>query len=221
PIFTLLRQVGLPDTVWGLLPPYLAFGLPFEVLILTAFFKRIPQEVIESARIDGASELKIFVRIVLPLSLPVLITVAILDAVATWNELVMALVLLSSPGHRTVPLALLNFQGQFTTNFPALCAVNWSRSVAASGTSMPRQARRDSGTAARRSRRATPSGVRPTRTRRSSLASRDRVTYPMAVSRFSSGVSVPLSRCSRSPSSPTDCGESGSSQSTSMVMYWG
>jgi raffinose/stachyose/melibiose transport system permease protein len=122
PIFTLLRQVGLTDSVWGLLPPYLAFGLPFEVLILTAFFKRIPQEVIESARIDGASELKIFVRIVLPLSLPVLITVAILDAVATWNELVMALVLLSSPGHRTVPLALLNFQGQFTTNFPALCA---------------------------------------------------------------------------------------------------
>lgn len=122
PIFTMLRQVGLIDNIWGLLPPYLAFGLPFEVLILTGFFKRIPQEVIEAARIDGASELNIFVRIVLPLSLPVLITVAILDAVATWNELVMALVLLSSPGHRTVPLSLLNFQGQFTTNFPALCA---------------------------------------------------------------------------------------------------
>ena len=122
PIFTMLRQVGLIDNILGLLPPYLAFGLPFEVLILTGFFKRIPHEVIESARIDGASELNIFVRIVLPLSLPVLITVAILDAVATWNELVVALVLLSSPGHRTVPLSLLNFQGQFTTDFPALCA---------------------------------------------------------------------------------------------------
>lgn len=122
PIFTMLRQVGLIDNIWGLLPPYLAFGLPFEVLILTGFFRRIPQEVIEAARIDGASELSIFVRIVLPLSLPVLITVAILDAVATWNELVVALVLLSSPGHRTVPLALLNFQGQFTTDFPGLCA---------------------------------------------------------------------------------------------------
>lgn len=122
PIFTMLRQAGLIDSIWGLLPPYLAFGLPFEVLILTGFFKRIPQELIEAARIDGASELSIFVRVVLPLSLPVLITVAILDAVATWNELVMALVLLSSPGHRTVPLSLLNFQGQFTTDFPALCA---------------------------------------------------------------------------------------------------
>jgi raffinose/stachyose/melibiose transport system permease protein len=122
PIFTMLRQAGLIDSIWGLLPPYLAFGLPFEVLILTGFFKRIPQELIEAARIDGASELSIFVRVVLPLSVPVLVTVAILDAVATWNELVMALVLLSSPGHRTVPLSLLNFQGQFTTDFPALCA---------------------------------------------------------------------------------------------------
>lgn len=122
PIFTMLRHVGLIDNIWGLLPPYLAFGLPFEVLILTSFFRRIPQEVIEAARIDGSSELRIFVRIILPLSLPVLVTVAILDAVATWNELVIALVLLSSPGHRTVPLSLLNFQGQFTTNFPGLCA---------------------------------------------------------------------------------------------------
>jgi raffinose/stachyose/melibiose transport system permease protein len=122
PVFTMLRQVGLIDNIWGLLPPYLAFGLPFEVLILTAFFRRIPNEMIEAARIDGASELSIFLRIVLPLSLPVLTTVAILDAVATWNELVMALILLGSPGHRTVPLSLLNFQGQFTTNFPALCA---------------------------------------------------------------------------------------------------
>lgn len=122
PIFTMLRHVGLIDSIWGLIPPYLAFGLPFETLILTSFFRRIPQEVIEAARIDGASELRIFARIVLPLSLPVLTTVAILDAVATWNELIIALVLLTSPGHRTVPLSLLNFQGQFTTNFPALSA---------------------------------------------------------------------------------------------------
>jgi raffinose/stachyose/melibiose transport system permease protein len=122
PVFTMLRQVHLIDSIWGLLPPYVAFGLPFEVLILTAFFRRIPQELIEAARIDGASELRIFFRVVLPLSLPVLVTVAILDAVATWNELVMALILLTSPGHRTVPLSLLNFQGQFTTNFTALSA---------------------------------------------------------------------------------------------------
>jgi raffinose/stachyose/melibiose transport system permease protein len=122
PLFSMLRSLGLVDSLWGLLPPYLAFGLPFEVLVLTSFFRRVPEEIIEAARIDGANDLRIFVRIVLPLSLPALITVIILDAVATWNELLMALILLSSPGHHTVPLALLNFQGQFTTDFSGLSA---------------------------------------------------------------------------------------------------
>jgi raffinose/stachyose/melibiose transport system permease protein len=122
PLFALLRQAGLTDSLWGLLPPYLAFGIPLEVLVLTTFFRSVPNEVLEAARIDGAGEWRIFAGIVLPLSLPALTTVFILDAVATWNELLMALVILSSPGHRTVPLALLNFQGQFTTNFSGLSA---------------------------------------------------------------------------------------------------
>ncbi|MDA8438792.1 MAG: ABC transporter permease subunit, partial [Propionibacterium sp.] len=82
----------------------------------------MPASFIEAARIDGAGELTVFFRIMVPLSLPALTTVAILDAVATWNELLIALILLSSPEHRTVPLALLNFQGQFTTNFSGLSA---------------------------------------------------------------------------------------------------
>ena len=122
PIFTMLRSVGLTDSLWGLIPPYLAFGLPFETLILTSFFGTVPDEIIEAARIDGAGAITVFFRILLPLSLPALTTVAILDAVATWNELLIALILLSSPEHRTVPLALLNFQGQFTTNFSGLSA---------------------------------------------------------------------------------------------------
>ena len=122
PIFTMLRSMHLTDNLWGLLLPYLAFGIPFEVLVLTSFFRRVPQEIIEAARIDGASELRVFCAVLLPLSLPAIITVAILDAVATWNELVIALIILNSPSHRTVPLSLLNFQGQFTTNFSGLAA---------------------------------------------------------------------------------------------------
>jgi raffinose/stachyose/melibiose transport system permease protein len=122
PIFSLLRQLGLIDSIWGLLPPYIAFGVPFEVLVLQAFFRRIPNDLIEAARIDGASELRIFLRIVIPLSVPVLATVFILDAVSTWNEFFIAVTLLSSDAHRTMPLALLNFQTQFTTDFTSLCA---------------------------------------------------------------------------------------------------
>lgn len=122
PLFTMLRSVHLTDNLWGLLAPYLAFGLPFQVLILESFFRKVPEDLLNAARIDGAGSLRIFLRIVLPMSLPALVTVAILDVAATWNELLMALVLLSSPEHRTVPLGLLNFQGQFSSNLTGLSA---------------------------------------------------------------------------------------------------
>jgi raffinose/stachyose/melibiose transport system permease protein len=122
PMFSLLRSADLVDNIWGLLPPYLAVGLPFQVLILQTFFREFPDDIGDAARIDGASEWRIFRSVVLPLSKPALITVFILDAVATWNELLMALIVLSSAEHRTVPVGLLNFQGQFTTNYTGLSA---------------------------------------------------------------------------------------------------
>lgn len=122
PLFTMLRNVGMTDSIIGIIPPYVAFGLPLQVLILQAFFRRVPSELIEAARIDGAGDLRIFFRLVIPLSVPALVTVAILDGVATWNELFLALSLLSSEGNRTIPLGLLNFQGQFATNYTGLAA---------------------------------------------------------------------------------------------------
>ena len=122
PVFIMLRSAGLTDNVLGLVGPYLAFGIPLEVLILQSFFRQIPDSVIESARIDGASEWRIFFTIVLPLSLPALITVAILDAVATWNEFLFALIILSSDVNKTIPVGLLSFQGQFSNNNTGLAA---------------------------------------------------------------------------------------------------
>ena len=89
---------------------YLAFGIPFEVLVLQSFFRQVPNEIIESARIDGASNWRIFWTIMLPLSAPALVTVGILDAVSTWNELLFALIILNSDSHKTIPVGLLNFQ---------------------------------------------------------------------------------------------------------------
>ena len=122
PTFSMLREASLVDSIWGLLPPYIAVGLPFQVLILQTFFRELPDDLADAARVDGASEWRIFLRIVLPLSKPALVTVLILDAVATWNELLMALIILSSAEHRTVPLGLLNFQGQFATDYTGLSA---------------------------------------------------------------------------------------------------
>ena len=122
PVFIMMRSVGVTDSLLGLVGPYLAFGIPFEVLVLQSFFRQLPDEIIEAARIDGAGDWRIFFTIVLPLSLPALVTVLILDAVATWNEFLFALILLNSDANKTIPVGLLNFQGQFANNNTGLAA---------------------------------------------------------------------------------------------------
>jgi raffinose/stachyose/melibiose transport system permease protein len=122
PLFNTVKALGLIDNVFGLLGPYLAFGIPFEVLVLHSFFRQLPEEILEAARVDGAGPWRIFFQIVVPLSLPALVTVFVLDAVATWNELLMALTIISSDQNKTLPLGLLNFSGQFATNYNGLAA---------------------------------------------------------------------------------------------------
>ena len=122
PVFILLRSMGATDSVPGLVGPYLAFGIPFEVLVLQSFFRQLPDELIEAAKMDGAGPWRIFFTLVLPLSTPALVTVLILDAVATWNEFLFALILLSSDAHKSIPVGLLNFQGQFANNNTGLAA---------------------------------------------------------------------------------------------------
>jgi raffinose/stachyose/melibiose transport system permease protein len=122
PVFVMLRSVGQTDSLLGLIGPYLAFGIPFEVLVLQSFFRQLPDEIIEAARIDGAGDWRIFFTIVLPLSTPALVTVFILDAVSTWNEFLFALILLNSDSNKTIPVGLLNFQGQFANNNTGLAA---------------------------------------------------------------------------------------------------
>jgi raffinose/stachyose/melibiose transport system permease protein len=122
PVFIMLRSLGLTNNLLGLVGPYLAFGIPFMVLVLQSFFRQLPNELIEAAKMDGAGEWRIFWTLILPLSLPALITVAILDAVATWNEFLFALILLNSDESKTIPVGLLNFQGQFANNNTGLAA---------------------------------------------------------------------------------------------------
>ena len=122
PVFVMMRSVGLTDNLLGLVGPYLAFGIPFEVLVLQSFFRQLPDEIIEAAKIDGAGSWRIFFTLALPLSTPALVTVFIIDAVSTWNEFLFALILLNSDAHKTIPVGLLNFQGQFSNNTTGLAA---------------------------------------------------------------------------------------------------
>lgn len=120
PIFTLVNSMRLIDTYPGVILPYLAFGVPYQVFILHGFFRGIPRELSEAARIDGASHFTIFRRIFLPVSLPVLAALLILDFVSTWNEFAMALVLLQDQKMWTLPLGLSAFQGQFSRDYGQL-----------------------------------------------------------------------------------------------------
>lgn len=122
PMVIMVRGLGITNSIWSLLFPYVALGLPFQIFVMRGFFRLIPDELLEAARIDGASEAWIFLRIMLPLSLPALATLYIIDAVNTWNELLVALVLINADAARTVPLGLLRFQGQFSSNHTQLMA---------------------------------------------------------------------------------------------------
>lgn len=122
PIFRQVNAFGLINTYPGIILPYLAFGVPYQVFILHGFFSAVPKELSEAARIDGASHFTIFRRIFLPISLPVLAALLILDFVATWNEFAMALVILQDPDMWTLPLGLMAFQSQHQSDYGQLNA---------------------------------------------------------------------------------------------------
>lgn len=120
PIFRQVNAFGLINTYPGIVLPYLAFGVPYQVFILYGFFSAVPKELSEAARIDGASHFMVFRRIFLPISLPALSALFILDFVATWNEFAMALVILQDSDMWTLPLGMMNFQSQFQSDYGQL-----------------------------------------------------------------------------------------------------
>jgi raffinose/stachyose/melibiose transport system permease protein len=122
PLFSLVNKLGLLNTYVGAWLPYIAFGVPYQVFILHGFFKEVPQELSEAAIMDGASHFTILWRIFLPISLPVLAALFILDFVSTWNEFAMALVLLLDGKNWTLPLSLMAFQGEFGSDYGPLNA---------------------------------------------------------------------------------------------------
>jgi alpha-glucoside transport system permease protein len=114
PIFSLYNDLGLFDTVLGLILFHTAFGLPFAIFLLRNFFIGIPRDLLEAARIDGASELRIFFRLILPLGLPAIASLAIFQFLWVWNDLLVALTF----GRETQPITVAIFSQlrQFSAN---------------------------------------------------------------------------------------------------------
>jgi raffinose/stachyose/melibiose transport system permease protein len=122
PIYALISNLHLYDTLFALILPYVAFGIPLSVLVLVTYIRDIPKELHESMLLDGAGHWRILRSLVVPLSRPALITVTIYEAIQVWNGFLFPLVLTQSSNVRVLPLALWSFQGQFTANVPAIMA---------------------------------------------------------------------------------------------------
>ncbi|QQE80478.1 carbohydrate ABC transporter permease [Alicyclobacillus sp. SO9] len=115
-------KLNLLNSLFGLVIVDCTFLLPVTVFIVGGYLKTLPYGLLEAAQIDGASEWMLFLRIVTPLSGAAIATVAIFSLVMSWNDLLYPLLFIQSKGLQTLPLALLHFQGQYLTNYPALFA---------------------------------------------------------------------------------------------------
>jgi len=122
PLYEEVRAMGLLNTRWAIILPLIALYMPFAVFWMRAHFVNMPEELSEAAAIDGASTWKLFWRIHVPLSMPALSSLGILMFLWTWNQFLLAVVLVDDPTKRTMAGALGAFQGQYGTDIPLLCA---------------------------------------------------------------------------------------------------
>lgn len=122
PLFVLVRTLGLLDNPLGIALPQAAFALPLTIIILRPFFRSIPVELEDAALIDGCGTFGFFWRVLLPLSRPVLATVAVLTIVASWNQFLLPLVILSDQANWTLPLGVSNFSTQYSSDTARILA---------------------------------------------------------------------------------------------------
>jgi raffinose/stachyose/melibiose transport system permease protein len=122
PLYYDLRDAGLTDTYWALILPQMGTSVAFGTFWMRAYFRSVPRSLVDAARIDGASSWFTLWRVLLPLAKPAVLTMCLLLFMWTWNEFLLALVMVSDEGLRTAPLGLSFFQGRNTTDLTLLAA---------------------------------------------------------------------------------------------------
>jgi raffinose/stachyose/melibiose transport system permease protein len=124
PLYLIFSKIGLINSFMGLIIPYMVFAFPTTIYILSSFFSSLPRDIEEAAVIDGCGLWKVFWEIIIPISTPGLFTVSIFGFVASWNELLVALIFTTGDNVKTLPVGLSNFVGTYSTNYaPMLAAI--------------------------------------------------------------------------------------------------
>jgi ABC-type glycerol-3-phosphate transport system permease component len=122
PLFVLYTRLGLISSFGGAIVIYAGLITPFSVYLLTTFFRTVPQELFDAARLDGAKDLRILRHVVLPLSLPALLTLAVVNALFVWNDLLIAVIFLQDDARRTLMAGISVFQGRYNNQIPLTMA---------------------------------------------------------------------------------------------------
>jgi raffinose/stachyose/melibiose transport system permease protein len=122
PLYYDFRDLGIVNTYWALILPQAGTSIAFGTFWMRAFFRTVPRSLVEAARIDGASSWSTLWRVLLPLARPAVLTMTVLLTMWTWNEFLLALVMVSDEGLRTAPLGLSFFQGRNQTDLTLLAA---------------------------------------------------------------------------------------------------
>jgi carbohydrate ABC transporter membrane protein 2, CUT1 family (TC 3.A.1.1.-) len=122
PVYYMVVQMGLYDTILGIILPSIAFAIPVTVLIIVNFMRDIPAELFDSMAVDGAKEWTILRQLVVPLTMPAIMTAGVYQALQVWNGFLFPLILTQSGSVRVLTLSLWTYQGQYTSNIPAILA---------------------------------------------------------------------------------------------------
>jgi raffinose/stachyose/melibiose transport system permease protein len=122
PLYNIIQKLGLYNTHWALILPYVAYRIPLTILLIRAYFLSIPKELEEAARLDGCTSIGILFRIFIPMSVPILLTTTILTAYYTWNEFMFAIIFIDDDSLRTIPAGLMQFRDALQTDWGVLLA---------------------------------------------------------------------------------------------------
>jgi len=122
PLFLLVKNLGLVDSLWSIILIHVGSGMPMAVLILVGFFRTLPKELEEAARIDGASNVGLLMKVIVPLMRPAIGTVTIINFIGVWNEFFFPMIFIQDEAKKTIPLGMLKLFGEFTTDWSVLFA---------------------------------------------------------------------------------------------------
>ncbi len=190
PLFIMLRQVGLLSSPLGVALPQAAFGLPIAIIVMRPFFRAIPKELQDAAAIDGCGPFRFYWSVMLPLSRPVLSTIAIITIVGSWNAFFLPLLVLIDPNQHTLPIGVNNISAQYTHRLRQGARLH--------------DARHGAGAAVLRAGR-TPDHRRPHRRRRQGMNRRTDETHDARLDDERARPYRDPGRCDGRPSASPDC----------------